>query len=77
MNAIPFVGWAISLFLSISVSVPFWVLWTWYGIGEKYFYFLPVVYYKPGFVDCVAFFIVASILQILVPKFVKCYTNQY
>ena len=71
MNAIPFFGWAVSAFVAISVSVPFWLCWTWVGIGEKYFYFLPEMYHNPPFMDCVAFFIVATILQRLVPKFVS------
>lgn len=69
INAIPVIGWAVSLFFSISLAIPFWLIWTVFGIGEKYFYFLPPVYYDPGFWACVGIFMVVSILKLVfVPR---------
>jgi hypothetical protein len=63
INAIPLVGWAISLFISISISIPFWLIWTVFGIGQTYFSFLPPVWQTPGFWACVGIFIVVSIIK--------------
>jgi hypothetical protein len=71
LNVIPGLGWFLDLFFKISLSIPFWIIWTGFGIGEKYFYFLPPVYLRPGFWDCVGVFIVVPILKgIFVPRFV-------
>ena len=72
LNALPFVGWFLSLFFSISLAVPFWIVWTACGIGETYFYWLPDVYKAPGFWACVGLFMVISILKaVLVPRLVS------
>lgn len=63
LNTIPVIGWALSLLLAISLSIPFWFFWTVFGIGSTYFYFLPEVYQHPGFWDCVGLFIVVDILK--------------
>jgi hypothetical protein len=71
INAIPLLGWLLSVVVSISMSIPFWLIWTVGGIGQTYFYWLPVIYQAPGFWACVGLFIVISILKaVLVPKFV-------
>jgi hypothetical protein len=71
INAIPGLGWVLSLFFNASMAVPFWFVWTYYGVGAKYFYFLPAVYLTPGFWACVGVFIVMSILKLVfVPKLV-------
>ena len=67
INSIPILGWCLSVIINISLAIPFWACWSWYGIGEVYFYFLPEVYLNPSFFDCVFFFIVVSILKGLVP----------
>lgn len=68
LNAIPLVGWFLSVMFSMSLAVPFWIVWTVCGIGETYFYFLPPVYHAPGFWACVGFFIAVSILKaVLIP----------
>jgi hypothetical protein len=70
LNAIPFVGWFLSLFFAISLAVPFWFVWTVCGIGRAYAYWLPEVYLSPGFWDCVGIFIAMSIIKLVfVPKF--------
>jgi len=69
MNAIPFLGWAISLFFAASLAVPFWFIWTICGIGARYFYFLPETYLAVPFWHCVGLFIVCDIIkQSFIPK---------
>ena len=76
LNAIPFVGWGMSLFFSISLAVPFWFVWTVCGIGETYFYFLPAVWRTPGFWACVGIFMVVSIIKVVfVPKFASVHNS--
>lgn len=72
LNAIPILGWLLSLFFSVSLAVPFYIVWTACGIGETYFYFLPPVYHQIGFWSSVGLFMVLSILKlVLVPRFVS------
>lgn len=75
-NAIPVVGWLISLALAISMAIPFWFIWTVLEIGKTYFYFLPEVYHTPGFWATVGIFTVLSILKgILLPS-LSCNCNK-
>ena len=72
INAIPFVGWFLSLFFAIGLAVPFWFIWTVCGVGATYAYWLPLVYQAPGFWACVGIFICASIIKaVFVPKLVS------
>jgi hypothetical protein len=75
LNAIPFVGWFLSLFFSISLAVPFWLVWSVCDIGETYFYWLPSVYWHPGFWSCVGLFMVAGILKSMAPTFISVSNN--
>lgn len=76
LNAIPVVGWLISIGVSMSLAVPFWVAWTVCGIGETYFYWLPDVYHAPGFWACVGIFMVVSILKtVFIPTLVNVENN--
>ena len=69
INAIPFLGWFVSFVFSVSLAIPFWIIWTACGIGETYFYFLPKVYHEIGFWSCVGLFMVFSIIKaVLVPR---------
>lgn len=63
INKLPIIGWALSLIGSASMSVPFWLCWTFAGIGARYFYWLPPVYQDIGFWQCVGLFVVISILK--------------
>ena len=63
INAIPIIGWLLSLLFSISVSIPFWFLWTSCNFGTTYFQFLPTQYQSIPFWDCVGLFIIISILK--------------
>lgn len=70
MNALPIIGWLLSLFFAASLAVPFWLIWTCAGIGERYFYWLPQVYLSVPFWHCVGLFIVCDIIkQSFIPKF--------
>ena len=68
-DATPVVSSLLDLFLKAIFAVPFWLIWTLFGLGEKYFYFLPPVYHTPDFLSCVGLFIVVPILyRIFVPQ---------
>lgn len=69
LNAIPIFGWFLSAFFSISLAIPFWWLWTVCGYGSAYFYWLPSIYLHPPFWDCVAIFMIVSILKMFIPTF--------
>jgi hypothetical protein len=62
INKIPFLGWFLSVIASISLSVPFWLCWTHYGLGYTYFYFAPPVFRHIPFWHCVGLFIIVGIL---------------
>lgn len=71
INAIPVLGWLLSFIFTTSAALPFWIVWTLYGIGAKYAYWLPEVYLNPGFWECVGIFMAMSIIKaVFVPKFV-------
>lgn len=63
INKLPIIGWLLSFVASVSLSIPFWICWTHYGIGAKYFYWLPEVYQHIPFWNCVGLFIVLSIIK--------------
>lgn len=69
LHAIPVVGWFLGLAVTMSLSVPFWLFWTVFGLGAKYFYWLPVVYQTIPFWHCVGLFTIVGIINTaLVPK---------
>ena len=72
MNAIPIIGWALSLLFNAAMAVPFWIIWTACGIGEKYFYFVPEQFQAIPFWNCVGLFMVVGILKsVLTPQIVS------
>lgn len=72
LNAIPILGWIISLLVNTSLSIPFWIFWTRFGVGQKYFSFLPEVWQSIPFWDCIALFVSVSVIQaVFVPKIVS------
>lgn len=76
LNAIPIIGWLLSLLFTASLSLPFWICWTKCGIGAKYFYFLPEVYHSIGFWSCVGLFLVIGMLKsVLVPSLASVTQN--
>ena len=77
LNAIPVVGWILDFLCRASLAFPFWLIWTVWGVGQKYFYFLPEVYLTPGFWNCVGVFIVVGILKtVFVPKLASINNEQ-
>lgn len=69
LNIIPVAGWLLDLVFKISLAVPFYIVWTGFGIGERFFPFLPPQFLAPGFWDCVGVFIVVPIAYgIFVPR---------
>ena len=62
LNAIPLFGWLLSFLLSISLAIPFWLIWTVFGVGEM-FDFLPVQFHAPGFWLTVGLFMCLSIFR--------------
>ena len=72
LNSIPFIGWFLSFFFSVSYAIPFWFIWTVCDVGKKYFYWLPELYLSIPFWECVGLFIIIGILKdTLVPKLVE------
>jgi|CXWL01.1.fsa_nt_gi hypothetical protein len=61
INKLPFIGWVISLTVSISLSIPFWFIWN--RLAAIYFYWLPQVYLHIPFWHCVGLFIILPILK--------------
>ncbi len=70
-NALPGIGWLISVAVSISMSIPFWFCWTVCGLGKLYFFFLPERYQAIPFWHCVGLGVIVSILLAIVPKIVS------
>lgn len=59
-------------FLVIGLTTfPFWLCWTHFEIGQRYFPFLPIVYRQISFWHCVGIFTVLDILKSLVPTLVS------
>lgn len=67
MNRIPVVGWILSVFLNLSLSIPFWFIWTVCGIGEYFFSnLLPSPFVNPSLWVILGLFICIEILRSLV-----------
>ena len=76
LNAIPVIGWLITLFLTASLAVPFWLAWTVGEVGKTFFSFLPAVYQAPGFWSIVGLFIsIGTLKMVLLPSFGATQTN--
>ena len=76
LNVIPVIGWLLSLVVYSCLSVPFWVCWTYAGLGEKYFTFLPYEWHSIPFWDCVGLcfcFVIAK--MVVLPQFSSSSTN--
>jgi hypothetical protein len=75
INSIPIFGWVIDFCIKTSLAIPFWVVWTWGGTGQRFFYFLPDVYQAPSFLHILGLFISIGILLAFVPEFVSVSNN--
>jgi len=72
INGLPVVGWIISAVVAASMALPFWLIWTVFGIGETFFYWMPAPYLRPGFWSLVGLFIAVSIIKsVFIPKVVS------
>lgn len=71
LNAIPVIGWLFSFGAAVSLSVPFWFCWTFWGLGSSYFGFLPAQYQVIPFWHCVGLFTIVWILKGLAPTLVS------
>lgn len=72
INAIPFVGWILSLMAAWGMAVPFWFCWTSCELGSFYFgEYLPERFHALPFWNIVGLFTIFSILNAFVPKFVS------
>jgi len=77
INKIPFFGWFLSCVAATSLSIPFWICWTWGEIGKNYFYFVPETFQVISFWNCVGLFIVIAILKgTLIPKLFSASNSQ-
>lgn len=66
--AIPVLGWFLGAFFSMSIAVPFCLIWN--ALAPTYFYFAPEVYQHIPFWHCVGLFMLSPMIKILlVPKF--------
>ena len=63
VNAIPIIGWIISLMAFVFISMPFWVIWTYYEIGRKFFPFLSDAWHTISYPECVGVFMCVYILR--------------
>jgi len=65
INKIPFLGWFLSCVAATSLSIPFWICWTWGEIGKNYFYFVPEL-----------FIVIAILKGTLIPKLFSTSNSQ-
>lgn len=77
INKIPIVGWGLAIIAAVGLAVPFWFCWTLCGVGEEFFYFIPGVYQKISFWNCIGLFIVIAIIKgTLVPRLFSVSNSQ-
>jgi hypothetical protein len=74
-NKLPIIGWIITIIAAIGLSVPFWLAWSVFGIGERFFSdYLPSQFVDPGFWEIFWLFICLGIfrwvLSCITPRFV-------
>ena len=70
INKLPLIGWFFSLVANVSLSVPFWLFWTVFGLGRHYFYFVPATYFDIPFWHCVGLFLILGIFKGMLPELV-------
>lgn len=67
---LPLLGWAISFTFYLWISIPFWIAWSYFGLGAKFFYFVPEVYQTPSLLEVMGVFAIVSVLKsIFLPSF--------
>lgn len=55
-----------NVFLDSVMAVPFWLFWKVFGIGDKYFRFLPSTYQNISLWQCIGIFICVGLLKLLI-----------
>ena len=77
LNAIPLIGHFFSFVFNVSMAIPFWAAWTYFGLGKEYFDFLPAKYQSIGFWSIVGLFIIVGTLKaLLMPSVSISNTNK-
>jgi len=66
------VGVVVNLLIDVLVAVPFWLFWTVFGIGSKYFYVLPDTFHRIPLWHCIGIFMCIGTIRLI---FVKNNTN--
>jgi hypothetical protein len=69
---LPFLGGIMgitSIFLNIVmdmiIAIPFWLCWTVFGVGAKYFSFLPITYQNISLWYCMGIFVCLGLLKMI------------
>ncbi|MCY3884944.1 MAG: hypothetical protein OXG24_08530 [Gammaproteobacteria bacterium] len=66
MNRIPVLGWIGSVILNLSLSIPFWFIWSVCGVGRHFFStLLPEQFLKPNLWVILGLFICIEIIRTL------------
>ena len=58
-------GIFINMAANVLIAVPFWLLWTVFKIGAKYFYFLPDLYQNIPLWNCIGIFLCVGMVKLL------------
>lgn len=62
ITILPVLGWIVSAVLALLLAIPLYVLWSW--LGPTYFYFVPTVYLKIGFLDMAGLLVLIGFLKL-------------
>ena len=62
----------VRLVIAGLLALPFWVIWSVFGTGGKYFYFLPQIYHRIPLWHCICLFLCIELIRNL---FVRTLTN--
>ncbi|MXW54747.1 MAG: hypothetical protein F4X44_05340 [Gammaproteobacteria bacterium] len=66
MNRIPVLGWIGSIVLNLSLSIPFWFIWSVCGVGRHFFTnLLPEPFLRPSLWVILGLFICIEIIRSL------------
>ena len=56
----------VNVSLDIVLAIPFWLFWTVFGIGTKYFSFLPSIYQSITLWHCMGIFACIGLIRMLI-----------
>ena len=70
--AVPFLGGLlgiigvfVNMMLNMVIAIPFWIFWTIFGIGAKYFSFLPITYQAINLWHCIGIFACLGLIKMI------------